>query len=108
MPGGIYDHKGPPNFIRVRAQRFGDADGEWQQMRDPDAASKSNAFFWVDNHTHAAQWSQPDWDDEWDKRYARSTRRARNGQWDEMLDPVTAKSFFRNYVTQEARWADSE
>ena len=73
-------------------------------MKDYEAANKNCMFWWFNSHTRASYWTEPDWQQDWIDRRARSERKSRIGDWDEMYDPVSGLSFNYNFVTKQYKW----
>lgn len=106
LPGGLYGGGGPSLAVKARSARTGKVHGEWAQMKDFEAASKGAMFWWLNTHTRKGFWEEPDWEADWLERRERSVRRARVGDWDEMLDPISNKVFKYNYLTKVYKWQE--
>lgn len=102
-PGGAYDNKGPPLEVKRRSKVVQDL-VDFERLRDDACRKESEKLFLRNKLTGECTWYDPDWEEVWNVRRARSTLEDRIEDWQQWHDPVTNRMFEYNAGTGEHKW----
>ena len=104
MPGGLYDHGGPPVEVKRRSKVIENVDPEYEKLRDDMARKDGERVFYRDKFTGQCLWREPDWEVKWIERRERSSNEGRIEEWQQFFDPITSTMFEWNAAVDEYRW----
>ena len=115
-PGGIYANGSPSSVVLERSSIVNDEKygcGEWHRMSDSLCRKPTFKYFWFNKLTKKAQYVEPEWDQYWKERVARSivctdevkhdnnSLYSAGGNWFQYWDERMNESFCLNKLTNE-------
>ncbi len=109
-PGGYYAGNGVPAIAiqRSEVKETRPEWGEWKVMLDPLCTKESFDTFWYNAVDNVSSFTEPEWEDVWAKRVARSkcmtSGTGNKNLWVEYFDIALDASFVYNRTTKEYVW----